>query len=50
MVSILLKYAAGLSNTEIAGVLARSTKAVNALHYEAIRKLRKLLEKQGYAL
>jgi RNA polymerase sigma-70 factor (ECF subfamily) len=47
---ILLKYAAGLSNTEIAGVLARSTNAVNALHYEAIRKLRKLLEKQGYAL
>lgn len=45
---VLLKYAAGLSNPEIAEVLSRSTNAVNSLHYEALKKLARLLSEKGY--
>lgn len=45
---ITLKYAAGLNNPEIAEVMSRSTNAVNSLHYEALKKLEKLLAEKGY--
>lgn len=45
---IILKYASELSNPEIAEVTGRSTNAVNSLHYEGLKKLRKVLEKKGY--
>ena len=45
---VLLKYAAELSNIEIAEVLSRSTNAVNSLHYEGLKKLKKVLIDKGY--
>lgn len=45
---ISLKYAAGLRNAEIAEVMSRSANSVNALHYEALKKLERLLTREGY--
>lgn len=45
---ITLRYAAGLSNPEIADIMSRSTNAVNSLHYEALKKLERLLTEKGY--
>jgi RNA polymerase sigma-70 factor (ECF subfamily) len=45
---ITLRYAAELSNPEIAEVMSRTTNAVNSLHYEALKHLAKLLAGKGY--
>ncbi|MEP6774860.1 MAG: sigma-70 family RNA polymerase sigma factor [Chloroflexota bacterium] len=45
---ITLRYAAELSNPEIADVMSRTTNAVNSLHYEALKHLGKLLAIKGY--
>ena len=45
---VLLKYAAELSNPEISEILSRSTNAINSVHYDALKKLGKLLTEKGY--
>lgn len=45
---ITLKYAAELSNSEVAEVMSRSKNAVNSLHYEALKNLEKHLTQSGY--
>jgi RNA polymerase sigma-70 factor (ECF subfamily) len=45
---ILLKYGLELTNAEVGELLSRTPNAVNALQYDALRNLRKLLTLKGY--
>ena len=45
---VTLRYAAELSNTEIAEVMSKTPNAVNSLHYEALKKLGTVLTAEGY--
>jgi len=45
---ITLKYGAGMSNAQAAEVMSRTENSVNALQYDALRNLHKLLGQKGY--
>jgi RNA polymerase sigma factor (sigma-70 family) len=45
---ILLRYGAGLSRAEVAGVLNRSQDTVAVVQHQALKKLRGLMKVKGY--
>ena len=45
---ITLKYAAGMSNAQAAEIMSRTENSVNALQYDALKNLQKLLGQKGF--